>query len=294
MSSPTPKRTVLITGCSDGGLGAALAIAFHKAGLHVYATARNVSKMSVLASHGIDTLPLDILSASSIASCVEKLSSSSSFSGLDILVNNAGGGYSMPISDIDIEDAKTLFDLNVWAQIAVTQAMLPLLRRKEKSKNGGGDMIVNHTSSASVVAIPFQGAYNASKAAMAMLSHTMRLELSPFGIAVVDVKSGIIESNFFENKGVGVLPADSIYMPAREFVEKATWGAPVGRGISRAKVWAEQVVADLLRSRGPPITVWRGTKASTAKWGSMLPAWVLDTIAKKMFGMDVVERMIRG
>ncbi len=86
------KRTVLITGCSDGGLGAALAIAFHEAGLHVYATARNPSKMTELTSLGIETLTLDVLSDSSITACVNKLSN------LDILVNNAGACYSMPVS----------------------------------------------------------------------------------------------------------------------------------------------------------------------------------------------------
>lgn len=80
------KRTVLITGCSDGGLGAALAIAFHKAGLHVYATARNASKKESLANLGIETPTLDVLFDSSISECVSKLSS------LDILVNNAGAG----------------------------------------------------------------------------------------------------------------------------------------------------------------------------------------------------------
>src|ERR1700748_1171583 len=106
------KRSVLITGCSDGGLGAALAIAFHEAGLHVYATARDPSKMKELSALGIETLTLDVLSDSSIAACVSQLTS------LDILVNNAGAGYSMPVSDISITEAKKLFDLNVWSQIA--------------------------------------------------------------------------------------------------------------------------------------------------------------------------------
>ena len=73
MSSSKPS--VLITGCSDGGLGAARAKAFHEAGLKVYATARDPSKMSQLASLGIETLTLDIQSESSIADCVGKLSS---------------------------------------------------------------------------------------------------------------------------------------------------------------------------------------------------------------------------
>ncbi|KAM0253111.1 hypothetical protein ACHAQJ_007387 [Trichoderma viride] len=123
------KRSVLITGCSDGGLGAELAIAFHEAGLDVYATARDLAKMTQLASLSIKTLELDVQSASSIESCVAKISS------LDILVNNAGGGYSMPVSDLSIPEAKKLFDLNVWSYIAVTQAFLPLLLNS-KGSNG--------------------------------------------------------------------------------------------------------------------------------------------------------------
>ena len=89
-------RTILITGCSDGGLGAALAIAFHKRGNRVFATARNTAKMASLKAAGIDTLALDVLSDDSIKACVEQVSSLTGGS-LDMLVNNAGAGYSMPL-----------------------------------------------------------------------------------------------------------------------------------------------------------------------------------------------------
>ncbi|KAF4975441.1 hypothetical protein F66182_17560, partial [Fusarium sp. NRRL 66182] len=72
---PSPKRTVLITGCSDGGMGAALALAFRKAGFNVIATARNPSKMAGLRSAGVGTMALDILSDASIAEAVSKVSS---------------------------------------------------------------------------------------------------------------------------------------------------------------------------------------------------------------------------
>lgn len=88
-------------------MGAALAIAFHEAGQHVYATARDPSKMSNLVSLGIETLQLDVQSKSSIATCVSKVSS------LDILVNNAGAQFLMPVVDVSIPEAKKLFDLNV-------------------------------------------------------------------------------------------------------------------------------------------------------------------------------------
>ena len=117
----TKLKTVLITGCSTGGMGAALAVAFHEAGFHVYASARNVAKMASLARPGIDLLELDILSTDSIDACVRKISK------LDVLVNNAGITYSMPLSDADLEIGRNMFNVNIWAQIAVTQAFLPLL-----------------------------------------------------------------------------------------------------------------------------------------------------------------------
>jgi 1-acylglycerone phosphate reductase len=117
------KRTVLITGCSDGGLGASLTIAFHKAGLQVYTTARTPSKITKLASLGIKTLTLDVLSDSSIAACVSKLSS------LDILINNTRAEFLMLVSDVSIPDAKNLSNLNVWSYIAMTQEFLPLFLR---------------------------------------------------------------------------------------------------------------------------------------------------------------------
>jgi 1-acylglycerone phosphate reductase len=121
----TSKRTVLITGCSDGSLGAAIAIAFHKAGLHVHATARNPSKMKGLIALGIETFTLDVLSDSSIAAVVSKLSS------LDVLANNAGASYAMPFSDLSISEAKKLFGLNVWSYLVVSQAFLPLLLKSK-------------------------------------------------------------------------------------------------------------------------------------------------------------------
>jgi len=114
MTTSKGKRTVLITGCSDGGLGAALAIAFHEAGLHVYATARNVSKTEGVAAQGIQTLALDVPSKSSIADCVGKVPS------LDIVVNNAGAMMTMPVSDTSLPQAKDMFDINMWGTLAVS------------------------------------------------------------------------------------------------------------------------------------------------------------------------------
>ena len=280
----SPKRTVLITGCSDGGLGAALAIAFHEAGLHVYATARNSSKMEHLAALGIETLTLDVQSESSIAACVSKLSS------LDILVNNAGAQYLMPVVDVSISEAKKTFDLNVWSHIATTQAFLPLLLNSSKG------MVVNQTSVAAVTTVPFQGVYNASKAALAMLSDSLRLELQPFGITVVDLRTGLIRTNLIKNQNDSKkpsLPEGSIYEPAREAVEKALrQDAFVDSGMP-AQQWANLVVQDLLR-KNPPSVIWRGESAWLTRLAAVLPFGMFDGMVKRLIGLDIVERAVRN
>lgn len=276
------KRKVLITGCSDGSLGAALAIAFHNAGLHVYATARNPTKMSRLAALGIERLELDVTSQSSIDACASKLM------GLDILINNAGGIYRMPVVDLDISDAKGTFDLNVWSNIAVTQAFLPLLL-----KSPHGAIIANQTSAAASMTIPFQSVYNASKAAFAAFSDTMRLELEPFGIKVIELKTSLVKSNIVAKNVTGPkLPQGSIYEPAREVVEAALRGdAFVGGGID-SQEYADATVADLLKDELPLVICY----GENAEMTPSLPAkpGALDDMVKQVTGMDKVGDIIKN
>ncbi|KAI1378315.1 NAD(P)-binding protein [Hypoxylon crocopeplum] len=277
------KRSVLITGCSDGGMGAALAIAFHNAGLHVYATARNPGKMAQLSSLGIETVQLDIQSESSIVACVSKIPS------LDILVNNAGNQFVMPIVDVNIAEAKKLYDLNVWAHIAVTQAFLPILLKSPSAT------IVNQTSIGASVTIPYQGIYNSSKAALAMLSDCLRLELQPFGIKVVDLRTGVVKTNLIKNmqqKDNPTLPKGSVYEPARAAVEKVLRQEGFeGQGMP-AERWAEEVVRDLLKTNPPPL-IWKGDSAFLSRLSTVLPFGMLDGMVKKMIGLDVVEQILR-
>ncbi|KAK8051636.1 NAD(P)-binding protein [Apiospora rasikravindrae] len=285
-------------------MGAALATTFQDAGHHVFATARDPAKLKPLADKGITTVPLDISSSDSIASAVSFVSASAAgTTGLDILVNNAAASYSMPVADISLDEARKLFDTNVWGQIAVTQAFLPLLLLcssllSDSSSNrqgwclsslcGGGQqqqqpIIVNHTSVGSTMAMPFQSVYNASKAALAMLSQTLRMEVAPFGVRVVDLKTGGVRTNIIANNnvhkgnsggdngpketasssphvgggGAGHLPADSIYAPARGVVEHAmSQEGLADRGITPEQ-WAREVTALLLSGR-PPQVIWKG------------------------------------
>ncbi|KAJ4245549.1 hypothetical protein NW762_014058 [Fusarium torreyae] len=293
--SASTKLTVLITGCSPGGAGAALATAFHNAGHQVYASGRDLAKLLPLEGLGIHTVALDITSASSIADAVASVSSHlPTGKGLDVLVNNAAGSYTMPIVDISLLESKALFDLNVWSQIAVTQAFLPLLLQASSSPDSTS-MIVNHTSVGSVTALPFQGVYNASKAAFAMLSETMRMELAVFRVRVIELKTAGVDTNIISNNNVNrkadKLPQGSIYEPAREVVEKAmSQEGLTDKGIPPDQ-WASEVMS-LLLSGNPPAVIWKGKSASIAHVASMIPCNMFEGMMKKMTKLNVVEEII--
>ncbi|OQO03443.1 hypothetical protein B0A48_10107 [Cryoendolithus antarcticus] len=280
--SASTKRIVLITGCSDGGMGAELAKHFHQAGLHVYATARDPDKMTDMTALGIETLTLNITSDTSIKACVANVPR------LDILVNNAGALHMMPLTDLSITEAKRFFDLNVWGHLAVIQAFLPLLLKSRKA------MIVNHTTVGAHLAVPFQFTYNGSKAAMAMMTDTLRLELAAFDIDVVNLKTGGVNTNIVHSNAAAkaALPSDSIYAPARELVEPMLQGSWVSSGIS-ADEWAKGVVSDLLKPH-LPLSIWRGKSAGMARLGSLLPSAWFDGYLKRIMGLDKVEAMLKS
>lgn len=204
------------------------------------------------------------------------------------MVNNAGTSYSMPIADISLEQSKKVFDSNVWAQLAVTQAFLPLLL---KSKG----MIVNQTSVVSVMAVPFQSAYNASKAAMAIFSDTLRLELEPFGVTVIELKTGAVSTNMIKNHRSSTpvtLPKGSIYDVARDAVEGAMQFEKMSNVGTPPDQWAREVVQDLLK-KTPPAIIWRGAQARMARIGTFFPHGFMDAQMKKMSGLDVVEKKVQ-
>lgn len=280
------KKSVLITGCSDGGLGSALALAFHKKGYRVLATGRNVAKLGEMKKNNIETLTLDVLSAESIQACVKEVSKLGDGK-LDMLINNAGAGYSMPLLDVDLEEMKNLFDLNVFSVLAVTQAFFPLIRRAQGT-------IVNNTSVAGtpVGSAPIQSVYNQTKAAAGIMTNNLRQEVKAFGVKVVDLKTGAVKTNFFANVGAAELPAGSLYRIAKEAIEKFMVGGELMTNAMTAEAWAARVVSDLSRTNPPP-EVWRGTQATLLRYLLFFPSYWFDGILKKMVGLNLVEQRVK-
>lgn len=281
-------RTVLITGCSQGSLGEALTLAFHTRGLSVIATARSLSKMKTLESKGINVFPLDVTDPSSIASCVSSVSKLTK-GHLDVLLNNSGGGYAMPLVDVSLEKARDIFELNVFSILAMTQAFMPLLLKSEH-----GALVVNNTSISSVATVPMTGVYNASKAAAAMLTDNLSLELAPFNIRVVDLKTGAVRSGFYDNRNSGTKPSlsdDSIYAVAKAEVEKSMLtGCVTEKDMVAADVWAGQVVDGLL-VKEPELRIWKGGN-SWLTWVAkrFMPFTFWDGEMIKMGSLNVVKK----
>lgn len=120
------KKSVLITGCSEGGLGHALAKQFQACDFTVFATARDVKKIGLLAqAANVIPLELDVSKPQHVARAVDRVSKETG--ALIYLVNNAGRNYFMPILDCDIEVSKPIFDTNVWGPLALTKTFASLV-----------------------------------------------------------------------------------------------------------------------------------------------------------------------
>ncbi|GES62057.1 oxidoreductase [Aspergillus terreus] len=267
--------TVLITGCSKGGIGSALAEAFHERGLHVFATARSISKMSQLENlPNVTLLELDVTCSCSIATAVETVTGLTGGQ-LNYLINNSGVGITLPILDTDLAKAKQLFDVNLWGTVAVTQAFAPLVIAAKGT-------IANNASLAAVLPAPWLGFYSASKAAIKAYTETLRHEMGPFNVKVVLLMTGVVETNLFNNFTRLSLPENSLYKGAAK--EIAT--EPKMTKMPAAD-YAQRVVSDLLA--GANGSVWRGKMASIC-WlmSSFVPTWLMDRALTKGRGLEHV------
>lgn len=280
-------KTVLVTGCSDGGLGSALCLVLQNQGFRVFATGRDLKKLGTVEAAGIECLTLDVTSQESIEKCVTEVSKLTSGT-LDILVNNAGRDYMMPVLDVDINQLRATFETNTFSYVTVTRGFFPLLVRSAHKP-----LIVNNTSVNSILPLAFNGAYNASKAAAAMISSQMRVELHNFGIRILDLKTAAVKSNiwnFSPNDTTRLLPSNSVYEPVKEVLEKSVFQQD-SKDAMLADKWATQVVREIMKS-DPPLNIWKGAGAWQAWVMSLLPAGLGDSQYRKMYDLEGITKQV--
>jgi len=184
-----PSRAVLITGCSSG-IGRATALRLAARGLPVYATARRLEAIEDLAAKGCQLLQLDVCDEASMQSAVEAVQARHGAVG--VLINNAGYGLAGAIEELPLHEVRRQFETNVFGPARLTQLVLPAMRRQLWGR------IVNVSSVGGRLTTPGNGAYHASKHALEALSDALRFELRGFGIDVIVVEPGAIETRWVE------------------------------------------------------------------------------------------------
>lgn len=188
------ERTVIVTGASSG-IGRATARTLAQAGANVVLAARSKAKLEDLARElkplASRAIPVDVTERLSVEALMRR--TSEEFGAIDVLVNNAGVGLFAPIADGNPDNARYLFDVNVWGAVNCIQAAAPYMRDQ------GEGHIVNVSSIAGHISPPYMGMYAATKHALAAISDALRNEVAADGIGVTTVYPGLTETAFTEN-----------------------------------------------------------------------------------------------
>jgi NAD(P)-dependent dehydrogenase (short-subunit alcohol dehydrogenase family) len=288
--SEQPNKCAFVTGASSG-IGRASALLLVHKGFHVFAGVRKTEDGNSLrseAGEGLIPVIIDVADSASIATAAHAVTSMVEKRGLDGLVNVAGIGSSGPLEYVTQEDLQRIFQVNVFGQIAVIQAFMPLIRK-------AGGRIVNMSSVGAHFAIPFGGALTASKSAFGSLNDALRLELLPFGIQVCAIEPASIRTPAVE-KTLGDVEAVIHRLPRdgarhygamlRAFTKRAYATEQNG---SPPEVVA-RVVHHALTARHPRI---RYVVGKNARLMTILPRFLsdhlFDRLRMRIFGLSAVR-----
>ena len=176
------NKTAIVTG-GTSGIGKAAALALKKDGWTVYELSRRLT-----GTEGINHITADITDESGVAAAVEQVVSAEGH--IDLVVNNAGFGISGAVEFTDTEDAKRLFDTDFFGMVRINRLIIPIMRKQ------GGGKIINISSVAAPIPIPFQTYYSAAKAAVNSYTMALANEVRPFKIGVCAVQPGDIKTGF--------------------------------------------------------------------------------------------------
>ncbi|MGJ8762201.1 MAG: SDR family oxidoreductase [Polaribacter sp.] len=177
------SKVVLITGASSG-IGKSIATFLSEKGYKVYGTSRNPKNT---ANFSFELIALDVLKVDTINAAIDLIIQKEGR--LDVLVNNAGMGITGPIEDTPTDEMRAVFNTNLFGAVDVVKAALPQMR---KQKSG---TIINVTSIAGYMGLPFRGLYSATKGALETITEATSMEVKPFGIKVACVAPGDFATN---------------------------------------------------------------------------------------------------
>lgn len=176
------SKVVLITGASSG-IGAITAKFLADKGFKVYGTSRHPKGDR----DGFDLIQLDVLDVSSIERAVDRIVQKEGR--LDVLINNAGMGITGPVEETPTDEMRRAFETNFFGAIEVMKAVLPQMRIQKQG------LIINVTSIAGYMGLPFRGIYSTTKGALEILTETLSMEVKQFNVRVTNLAPGDFATN---------------------------------------------------------------------------------------------------
>ena len=280
----TREASILVTGTSTG-IGRSAALELSRRGYRVYAgvrRTRDAEDLLAAAEGKLTPVMLDVTRPEQIAEVARLIEGESGEAGLHGLVNNAGINVSGPLEFLPPEDLRRQFEVNVVGQLAVTQALLPLLRKAR-------GRVVNIGSVSGWSAMPLVGPYCASKFALRALNDSLRLELRPWGILVILVDPGPIATPIWDKvrKHSADIEAEAeilpLYGPMIERALAFTAGT-VARAVRPERVAGTVVRA--LESRRPRPRYFVGSNLRSGPFVEKLPVRLRDWLIAKILLRD--------
>lgn len=276
---PHQKPSILITGCASGiGLHAALTL--QARGHRVFATVRKACDVAKLEAQGLESLQLDVDDSASIENAVKEILTRTE-GRLDALFNNAGFAQPGALEELSRELLRRQFETNVFGLMELTNRLIPVMRQQ------GYGRIINNSSLLGLVAMPYRGAYNASKFALEGLTDTLRQELRSSGISVSLIEPGPITSQFRTNAynayAKALNPDQSVHAKAYAKME-AYYSQNQGHGlITQSPAAVTRKLIHALTSSRPKARYYVGLPTyclAMARW--LLPSKLLDSIVCKL------------
>lgn len=268
------NKVILITGASSGiGFDAAQTLA--RQGHKVYAAARRVERMEPLKADGVVPLRMDVTERESMAAGVAAVLEAEGR--IDVLVNNAGYGYFGAIENVTMEEARRQVEVNVFGLAELCQMVLPTMRKQ------GAGRIINTSSIAGKMVMPFGGWYHVTKYSVEALSDALRMEMKPFGVDVVMIEPGGIKTDW------GIIAAEHLAESSKgtayekEALQEAALLDKAYRGnyLSAPRV-VTRAISRAVNSRRPRPRYRIGRFASSAIWmHTLLPARWWDGMMRR-------------
>jgi len=282
------SRTVFITGCSSG-IGRAAALRFARLGHCVVATARKLEDLADLKYEmGVGarfaTVQCDVASEESRAAAIAK--ARETFGPIHILVNNAGFGLFGPVEYLELDDARRQLEVNVLGPMRLVQLVVPDMRE------AGWGRIINVSSVAGRMVLPFGGWYSGSKFALEALSDALRLELMPFGIETISILPGPVKTKFVDNVEVpirGREDAPEAYRRMGDAMRRER-EREAGRRFEISAEDVAGVIAEAARRTKPhPRYVVSGPAWISVVLRKILPDRVWDRLMVSHYGFDTIR-----